>query len=93
LEDIKYDNSYYCNIGGISNEELNMIEYSIFTRIDFNLNLQKKEVDIIYEQIYKNLPKSRFDETSQKKLINNSINNKDSKNENTKNNIKFEDIK
>ena len=93
LEDIKYDNSYYCNIGGISNEELNMIEYSIFTRIDFNLNLQKKEVDIIYEQIYQNLPKSRFDEILQKKLINNSINNKDSKSEGTKGNMKFEDIK
>ncbi len=68
LEDIKYDNSYYCNIGGISNQELNMIEYSLFTRIEFNLNLQKEHIDIIYEQISKTLPKSRLDEISKKKI-------------------------
>ena len=39
LEDMNLYNSYYCNIGGISNGELNLIEYSLFTRIDFDVNL------------------------------------------------------
>jgi len=74
MEDIKYDNSFYCNIGGISNQELNLIEYSLFTRIDFSINLQKKDVDKIYEQIFKTLPKSRLDEIIKIDNINNNTN-------------------
>ena len=87
MEDIKYDNSYYCNIGGISNQELNLIEYSLFKRIDFGLNLQKKDVDKIYEQIFKSLPKSRLDEIIKINIINNNtnLNNEDN---NTKNSNK-----
>ena len=61
MEDLALGNSYYCDIGGISNSELNTIEFSIFTRIDFNINLQKNDVDKIYEEIFNLLPKSRLD--------------------------------
>ena len=90
MEDIKYDNSYYCNIGGISNQELNLIEYSLFTRIDFSINLQKKDVDKIYEQIFKTLPKSRLDEIIK---INNINNNTNLNNEDNNINNKKQDIK
>ena len=95
MEDIKYDNSYYCNIGGISNQELNLIEYSLFTRIDFSINLQKKDIDKIYEQIFKALPKSRLDEILKINNINNNINNNTNvKNEvNNNSNNKNKDVK
>ena len=94
MEDIKYDNSYYCNIGGISNQELNLIEYSLFTRIDFSINLQKKDVDKIYEQILKTLSKYRLNEIININNINNNINNNTNLN-NEDNNInnKKQDIK
>ena len=76
LEDIKFDNSYYCDIGGISNNDLNLIEYNLFTRLDFNVNLKKENVDKIYEQIYKTLPKSRLNEIINNKYIYSNINNK-----------------
>jgi len=76
LEDIKFDNSYYCDIGGISNNDLNLIEYNLFTRLDFNVNLKKENVDKIYEQIYKTLPKTRLNEIINNKYIYSNINNK-----------------
>ena len=76
LEDIKFDNSYYCDIGGISNNDLNLIEYNLFIRLNFNVNLKKENVDKIYEQIYKTLPKSRLNEIINNKYIYSNINNK-----------------
>ena len=94
MEDIKYDNSYYCNIGGISNKELNLIEYSLFTRIDFSINLQKKDVDKIYEQILKTLSKYRLNEIININNINNNINNNTNLNiEDNNTNNKNKDIK
>jgi hypothetical protein len=76
LEDIRYENSYYCNIGGITNSELNQIEYSLFSRLDFNLNLKMEEVNIVYEEIYKSLSNARLEEIFNKKDINDNVNNK-----------------
>ena len=84
LEDIKFDNSYYCDIGGISNNDLNLIEYNLFIRLNFNVNLKKENVDKIYEQIYKTLPKSRLNEIINNKYIYININNKSIKNEDNK---------
>ena len=42
IEDITLNNAYYCNIGGLSVKDLNMIEYSLFTRIDFDVNIKKE---------------------------------------------------
>ena len=84
LEDIKFDNSYYCDIGGISNNDLNLIEYNLFIRLNFNVNLKKENVDKIYEQIYKTLPKSRLNEIINNKYIYSNINNKSIKNEDNK---------
>ena len=55
LEDLIYKNSYYCQIGGISLEELNNIELSLFTRIDFKVNPEKEEIDNIYKLIKESL--------------------------------------
>ena len=84
LEDIKFDNSYYCDIGGISNNDLNLIEYNLFIKFNFNVNLKKENVDKIYEQIYKTLPKSRLNEIINNKYIYSNINNKSVKNEDNK---------
>lgn len=48
MEDIYYHNSYYCEIGGLSLQELNMIEFSLFVRINFEVNVKKEDVDNIY---------------------------------------------
>jgi len=107
LEDIRFDNSYYCGIGGISNNDLNLIEYSLFIRLDFNLNFKNEDIDKIYTQIFKTLPKSRLNEIVNKTNINNNINNiiycnifynvncKNISNKDNKSiiNNKFEDIK
>ena len=51
LEDIKYDNSEYCQIGGLSLKDFNDIEYNLFIRLDFNINISYKELEEIYQQI------------------------------------------
>ena len=53
LEDNKYENSEYCQIGGISLKEFNDIEYSLFVRLDFNINITYKELEDIYQSIQK----------------------------------------
>ena len=60
MEDICYQNSYYCEIGGLFLQELNMIEFSLFVRINFEVNVKKEEVDNIYELISSSL-KNRKD--------------------------------
>jgi hypothetical protein len=87
LEDIKLYNSYYCDIGGISNKELNLIEYNIFTRIDFDVNLKMDDVNKVYVEIFEGLPQSRLEETFKTININNDIFNSNSIN------INKEDIK
>jgi hypothetical protein len=62
LEDILFDNSYYCQIGSMSNSNLNMIEYSLFTRIDFDVNLKKEDVNKVYDEIFDNLSQARLNE-------------------------------
>ena len=83
LEDIKLYNSYYCDIGGISNDELNKIEYNIFTRIDFDVNLKMEDVNKVYIEIFDGLSQSRLNE-----IYNEIYNKKDTnKNSNINNNI------
>lgn len=60
LEDLTYKNSYYYQIGGMSLEELNNIELSLFFRIDFHTNPKKEELDNIYELIKHFLDSSNF---------------------------------
>ena len=95
LEDIRFDNSYYCDIGGISNSDLNAIEYSLLIRIDFKVNLKKEDLDKIYEQIFNYLIKSSCNENVNNLNINNNINSKNVEYKDNKLNIinKFEDIK
>jgi hypothetical protein len=62
LEDILYDNSYYCQIGSMSNSNLNMIEYSLFTRIDFDVSLKMEDVNKVYDEIFDNLSQARLNE-------------------------------
>lgn len=95
LEDIRFDNSYYCDIGGISNSDLNAIEYSLLIRIDFKVNLKKEDLDKIYEQIFNYLINSSCNENVNNLNINNNINSKNVEYKDNKLNIsnKFEDIK
>jgi hypothetical protein len=62
LEDILFDNSYYCQIGSMSNSNLNMIEYSLFTRIDFDVSLKMEDVNKVYDEIFDNLSQARLNE-------------------------------
>lgn len=83
LEDINYGNSYYCDIAGISVDDLNKIEESLFDRIDFDVNLKMEDVTEVYNDIFNGLSNLRLNELLQKA----NINNKNS------NNIKEGDIK
>lgn len=62
IEDITLNNAYHCNIGGLSVKDLNMIEYSLFTRIDFDVNIKKEDVDKVYGQIINFLPPARLNQ-------------------------------
>ena len=62
LEDLCYNNSYYCEIGGISVQELNNIEFSLFIRLNFDVNPKKEEVDNIYNDIINSFPSSKINE-------------------------------
>jgi hypothetical protein len=52
MEDLNYSNSYYCDIGCLSVKELNMIELSLFVRIDFELIIKEEELVSLYKKIY-----------------------------------------
>ena len=52
LEDNKYDNSDYCQIGGLSLKDFNSIEYNLAARFDFDLNPSYEDIESILEQIY-----------------------------------------
>ena len=58
LEDINYNNLYYCEIGGMSVQELNNIEFSLFVRINFDVNPKIEEVNDIYKNIIYSLASS-----------------------------------
>ena len=62
LEDLCYNNSYYCEIGGISVQELNNIEFSLFIRLNFDVNPKREEVDNIYHDIINSFPSSKINE-------------------------------
>ena len=51
MEDIFFQNSYYCEIGGLTLQELNSIEFSLFVRLNFEVNLKKEDVDNVYNLI------------------------------------------
>ena len=58
LEDINYNNLYYCEIGGMPVQELNNIELSLFVRINFDVNPKLEEVNDIYKNIIYSLASS-----------------------------------
>ena len=66
LEDLITDNSYYCQIGLFTLKELNLAEYSLFSRLDYNVNCTMEEVEEIYNQIFASLPNQRKIEYFQK---------------------------
>ena len=51
LEDNKYDNSEYCQIGGLSLSEFNSVEYSLATRLNFELYPKNEEIEALVKQI------------------------------------------
>ena len=58
LEDINFNNLYYCEIGGMPVQELNNIEFSLFIRINFDVNPKLEEVNDIYKKIIDSLASS-----------------------------------
>ena len=89
LEDIRLNNAYYCDIGGISVSELNMIEYSLFTRINFDVNLKMEDVNKVYSQVICFLPPNRLNQIFQEQ----DNNGKEIISQFIKNNCKKEDEK
>lgn len=61
LEDLKYNNSYYCQIGGMSLQEFNKIEYSLFIRLNYDVNIEKDQI----VQVYKNIIKFKFNKINE----------------------------
>ena len=70
LEDLVSDNSYYCQIGLFTQKELNLAEYSLFSRLDYNVNCTMEEVEQIYNEIFASLPNPRKIEYFQLQNIN-----------------------
>ena len=75
LEDLVSENSYYCQIGLFSAKELNLAEYSLFSRLNYDVNCTMEEVEQIYNEIFASLPNPRKIEYFQLKNINININN------------------
>ena len=59
LEDLVSDNSYYCQIGLFTEKELNLAEYSLFSRLDYKVNYTMEEVEQVYNEIFASLPNQR----------------------------------
>ena len=87
LEDLVSDNSYYCQIGLFTEKELNLAEYSLFSRLDYKVNYTMEEVEQVYNEIFASLPNQRKIEYFQQQNYNVNIDKpKINKNDN-KNNI------
>ena len=64
LEDINFNNLYFCQIGGMTVQELNSVEFSLFVRINFDANPKIEEVNDIYKNIIYSLASSKKKEYS-----------------------------
>ena len=53
-EDSNFKNKYYAKIGGLNLEEMNLIEYNIYYRIDFNLIINEKEYFEVINNVLRN---------------------------------------
>ena len=62
LEDLILENSYYCQIGQFTAEELNLAECSLFCKLDFNINYSVEEVEEVYREIFATLSNQRKQE-------------------------------
>ena len=87
LEDLVSDNSYYCQIGLFTEKELNLAEYSLFSRLNYNVNCSMDEVEQIYNEIFASLPNQRKLEYFQMNNINVNINNNYVNTKNKNNNV------
>ena len=59
LEDLISDNSYYCQIGLFTAKQLNLAEYSLFSRLDFEVNYTIEDLEQAYNEIFVSLPDHR----------------------------------
>ena len=70
LEDLILENSFYCQIGLFTCEQLNLAEYSLFSRLDYKVNYAMEDVEQIYNEIFAALPNQRKFEFFQQKNYN-----------------------
>jgi len=87
LEDLVSDNSYYCQIGLFTKKELNLAEYSLFSRLDYNVNYTMEEVEQVYNEIFASLPNQRKIEYFQLQNYNVNIDKQNINKSDNKNNI------
>ena len=50
-----YKNSFYAKVGGFDVDDLNNLEYNVFSRLDFNLRVLDEEFYEIILNIYKDI--------------------------------------
>ena len=70
LEDLISDNSYYCQIGLFTEKQLNLAEYSLFSRLDFEVNCNIEDLEQVYNEIFESLPNQRKNEYVQNENYN-----------------------
>lgn len=87
LEDLVSDNSYYCQIGLFTEKELNLAEYSLFSRLDYKVNYTMEEVEQVYNEIFASLPNQRKIEYFQQQNYNVNIDKHKINKSDNKNNI------
>jgi len=87
LEDLVSDNSYYCQIGLFTEKELNLAEYSLFSRLDYKVNYTMEEVEQVYNEIFASLPNQRKIEYFQLQNYNVNIDKQNINKSENKNNI------
>ena len=75
LEDLVAENSYYCQIGLFTEKELNLAEYSLFSRLDYKVNYNMLDVEQVYHEIFASLSNQRKAEFFQQQNNNININN------------------
>jgi len=70
LEDLVSDNSYYCQIGLFTAKQLNLAEYSLFSRLNYEVNYTFEDLEQVYNEIFASLPNQRKIEYFQSQNIN-----------------------
>jgi len=57
--DFFYTNSYYAHVGGVTCQEMNALERTFLTKLNYHLTVQKEEFTVYHNEMLKHAAKAQ----------------------------------